>query len=54
MGRYKVAPGYKVDRLLKKGDEVAGFTVLDVPRPRLVLFGHGKPATYGPSERMGF
>lgn len=21
-------------------------------RPRLVLFGHGKPATYGPSERM--
>jgi glyoxylase-like metal-dependent hydrolase (beta-lactamase superfamily II) len=21
-------------------------------QPRLVLFGHGKPATYGPSERM--
>ncbi|MFF1254787.1 MBL fold metallo-hydrolase [Pseudarthrobacter sp. NPDC058329] len=107
LGKYKMAPGHRVDRLLKEGDEVAGFTVLDVPghtpghialwreadrvlicgdvffnlrrlaqppgiltwsqernresmrrlsdlRPRLVLFGHGKPATYGPSDRMAF
>jgi glyoxylase-like metal-dependent hydrolase (beta-lactamase superfamily II) len=105
MGKYRLAPGHTVDRLLSEGDEVAGFTVLDVPghspghialwreadrvlicgdvffnirhlsqppgiltwspernresmrrladlQPRLVLFGHGKPATYGPSERM--
>lgn len=107
MGKYKMAPGHKVDRLLKEGDEVAGFTVLDVPghtpghialwrqadrvlicgdvffnirrlskppgiltwspgrnresmrrladlQPRLVLFGHGRPAWYGPTERMVF
>jgi glyoxylase-like metal-dependent hydrolase (beta-lactamase superfamily II) len=105
MGKYPLAPGRPVDRLLSEGDEVGGFTVLDVPghspghialwresdrvlicgdvffnirrlsqppgiltwspernresmrrladlQPRLVLFGHGKPATYGPSERM--
>jgi glyoxylase-like metal-dependent hydrolase (beta-lactamase superfamily II) len=107
LGKYKMAPGRAVDRLLKEGDEVAGFAVLDVPghtpghialwresdrvlicgdvffnlrrlsqppgiltwspernresmgrladlQPRLVLFGHGKPAAYGPSERMAF
>jgi hydroxyacylglutathione hydrolase len=107
MGKYKMAPGHQVDRLLKEGDEVAGFTVLDVPghtpghialwreadrvlicgdvffnirrlskppgiltwspernresmlrladlRPRLVLFGHGRPAWFGPTERMDF
>ena len=31
LGKYKMAPGRTVDRLLKEGDEVAGFTVLDVP-----------------------
>jgi hydroxyacylglutathione hydrolase len=107
MGKHRLAPGHPVDRLLKEGDEVAGFTVLDVPghtpghialwresdrvllcgdvffnirrvsrppgmltwspernresmrrladlQPRLLLFGHGKPVTYGPSERMAF
>lgn len=105
MSKFPMAPRCTVDKELKEGDEVAGFTVLDVPGhspghialwrdsdgvllcgdvffnirrlasppgiltwdpevnlksmhrladlcPRLVLFGHGKPAAYGPSERM--
>ena len=106
MGIYNRAPSHPVDRLLKEGDEVAGFTVLHVPghtpghialwreadsvlicgdvffnirhlskppglftwsperneesmrrladlQPRLVLFGHGKPATFGPTASGG-
>ncbi len=105
MSKFPMAPACPVDRELKEGDWVAGFTVLEVPghspghialwresdrvllcgdvffnirrlsrppnfvtwkpevnrqsmkrladlRPRLVLFGHGAPATYGPGERM--
>lgn len=105
ISKIPMAPGCPVDRVLSEGDEVAGFTVLEVPghtpghialwrksdrvllcgdvffnirrltnppgvltwkpevnresmkrlsdlRPRLVLFGHGKPAAYGPSEQM--
>lgn len=105
MGKFPLAPGHPVTRVLDEGDEVAGFTVLEVPghspghialwresdavllcgdvffnirrpsqppgfltwkpdvnrqsmrrladlRPRLVLFGHGKPERYGPLERM--
>jgi hydroxyacylglutathione hydrolase len=105
MSKIPLAPACPVDRELKEGDRVAGFTVLEVPghspghialwresdrvllcgdvffnirrlsrppnlvtwkpelnrqsmkrladlRPRLVLFGHGAPAVYGPGERM--
>lgn len=105
LARVPMAPGHYVDRVLREGDEVAGFTILEVPghtpghialwresdrvllcgdvffnigrlaappgvltwkpernresmrrlaelHPRLVLFGHGKPASYGPGERM--
>ena len=31
IGRFWTGPGHPVDRRLREGDEVAGFTVLDVP-----------------------